>query len=401
MSPSSRTASASLPRVLLVSSTLDDDGGVPVCVGQLAEGLAGIGVPVGITGQHAGPLGAVIAAAGRRSGVTLDPVSAPWHPRGQWQAARRVRRVVEVTASAARAEGRSLVVHLHGVWVAPVLAAAAAAVDAGATLVVSPHGMLRREALRKSPWRKRAVWEGWLRRALVAADTLHVTSPLEGEELASLLPGCQPVLVPLGIVPPADAPRGRTAAAPRRAGYLGRILPIKNLDILIQAWNLARPAGWRLAIDGPGPAEVTAALDALAERLGIGADVEIGGAVPMDRLGEHFAGLDLFVLPSRSEAFALTVGEALASGVPAVVTTAAPWGDVERQACGWSVAPTVAGLAAALTQATSLPEAELEAMGRRGRAWVRADYAWSEVARRHLRELYDVRGEARPAAALA
>jgi hypothetical protein len=176
MSPSSRTASASLPRVLLVSSTLDDDGGVPVCVGQLAEGLAGIGVPVGITGQHAGPLGAVIAAAGRRSGVTLDPVSAPWNPRGQWQAAQRVRRVVEVTASAARAEGRSLVVHLHGVWVAPVLAAAAAAVDAGATLVVSPHGMLRREALRKSPWRKRAVWEGWLRRALVAADTLHVTS---------------------------------------------------------------------------------------------------------------------------------------------------------------------------------------------------------------------------------
>jgi len=50
-----------LPRVLLVSSTLDEDGGVPVCVGQLAEGLAELGVPVGITGQHSGPLGAVIA----------------------------------------------------------------------------------------------------------------------------------------------------------------------------------------------------------------------------------------------------------------------------------------------------------------------------------------------------
>jgi hypothetical protein len=143
------TVADPLPRVLLVSSTLDEDGGVPVCVGQLAEGLAGIGVPVGITGQHAGPLGAVIAGAGRRSGVTVDAVSAPWHPRGQWQAARRVRAVVQATAAAARAEGRSVVVHVHGVWVAPVIAAAAAAVDCGATLVVSPHGMLRQEAQRQ------------------------------------------------------------------------------------------------------------------------------------------------------------------------------------------------------------------------------------------------------------
>ena len=258
------TVADPLPRVLLVSSTLDEDGGVPVCVGQLAEGLAGIGVPVGITGQHAGRLGAVISGAGRRAGVTVAAVSAPWHPRGQWQAARRVRAVVEATAAAARAEGRFLVVHVHGVWVAPVLAAAAAAVDCGATLVVSPHGMLRQEALRKSPWRKRAVWEGWLRRRLVTADALHVTSPLEGEELAALLPGCRPVLVPLGIVPPADASRGRAPGSPRRAGYLGRILPIKNLDILLRAWKLARPEGWRLAIDGPGPAEMTASLNQLA-----------------------------------------------------------------------------------------------------------------------------------------
>ena len=382
------TVADPLPRVLLVSSTLDEDGGVPVCVGQLAEGLAGIGVPVGITGQHAGRLGAVISGAGRRAGVTVAAVSAPWHPRGQGQAARRVRAVVEATAAVARAEGRLLVVHVHGVWVAPVLAAAAAAVDCGATLVVSPHGMLRQEALRKSPWRKRAVWEGWLRRRLVTADAIHVTSPLEGEELAALLPGCRPVLVPLGIVPPADAPRGRAPGSPRRAGYLGRILPIKNLDILLRAWKLARPQGWRLAIDGPGPAEMTASLNQLADRLGIGSEVEIGGAVPMDRLGEHFAGLDLFVLPSRSEAFALTVGEALACGVPAVVTTAAPWGEVERMACGWSVAPTVAGLAEALSLATALPPADLEAMGRRGRDWVRANYAWAEVARRHLVELY-------------
>jgi len=150
------------------------------------------------------------------------------------------------------------------------------------------------------------------------------------------------------------------------------------------------PEGWRLSIDGPGPADVTAGLRELAERLGIGADVDIGGPVPMSRLGEHFAALDLFVLPSRSEAFALTVGEALASGVPAVVTTEAPWGGVETHRCGWSVPPTLAGLTDAIAHATALSAADLASMGQRGRAWVRDDYAWKEIARRHLTQLYDV-----------
>jgi glycosyltransferase involved in cell wall biosynthesis len=99
---------------------------------------------------------------------------------------------------------------------------------------------------------------------------------------------------------------------------------------------------------------MTASLRQLADRLGLGAEVEIGGAVPMSRLGEHYAGLDLFLLPSRSEAFALTVGEALACGVPTVVTTAAPWGEVEERGCGWSVTPTVAGIAAALARASGV-----------------------------------------------
>lgn len=379
---------ASPPRVLLVSSTLEDDGGVPVCVGQLAEALAGIGVPVGVVGQHAGPLAASIEGAARRSGVEVEGVREPWHPLGQWRAAKRVRALVRQAAGRARSEGRDLVVHLHGVWVAPVLAAGAAAVEVGATLVVSPHGMLRREALRKSPLRKRAVWLACLRRLLVAADALHVTSPREGEDLAWLLPGSRPSLVPLGVVPPPDAPRGRIPGRPRRAGYLGRILPIKNLDLLLRAWSTVRPEGWRLSIDGPGPADVTAALRGLSERLGIAADVDIGGPVPMSRLGEHFAALDLFVLPSRSEAFALTVGEALASGVPVVVTTEAPWEGVEMHRCGWSVPPTLAGLADAIARATASSGADLESMGLRGRAWVRDEYAWKRIATRHVTQLY-------------
>lgn len=382
------TAAADLPRVLVVSSTLDDDGGVPVCAGRLAAALAGLGVPVEVCGQHAGEPAPVIVAPCGAAGVPVRGVREPWDPAGQWRAAGRVRGIVTAAAAAARAERRRLVVHLHGVWVAPVIAAAMAAVSEEAWLVVSPHGMLRAEALRKSRWRKRVVWEGWLRRLLVAAESLHVTSAAEGDDLRLLLPGCRPKLLPLGITVPEPAPRRDAAGAPRVAGALGRILPIKNLDGLLRAWAVAAPRGWRLSIAGPGPAEARESLRALARSLGIAAEVELGDQVPLDAVGRHFAGLDLFVLPSHSEAFALVVGEALGSGVPAIVSTAAPWEGVVRHGCGWSVPPSVPALAAALAEATSLPGDRLAAMGERGREWIRTEYAWSRIAARHLRELY-------------
>lgn len=398
--PAGCGADAAPPRVLLVSSTLDEDGGIPVCAGQLAGALAAGGVSVVVTGQHAGPLAAAVSAA-RGRGAVVRAIREPWSLAGQWRAARRMRGIVREEARVARRDGRRLVVHLHGVWVPPVAAAANAAREEGAWLVVSPHGMLRREALRKSRWRKAVVWRASLRRQLAGADTLHVTSPEEGRDLLALLPGCRPVLVPLGVTPPACVARTRLPGAPRRAGYLGRILPIKNLDGLLQAWQRAAPRGWRLSIDGPGTAEARAALVAEAGRLGIDAAVDFGGAVALGSLGTHFSGLDLFILPSHSEAFALVVGEALAAGVPVIVTTAAPWGEVESRGCGWSVPPTVGAIAEAIASAASLDAAELAARGEVGRRWVRAAYSWERIATRHLAELYGASPPAGGAAMLA
>lgn len=388
------------PRVLLVSSTLDDDGGIPVCAGQLAGALAAAGIDVAVAGQHARTLAEAVVAAAEQ-GVELRAIHEPWSLAGQWRAARRMRGIVREQARAARREGRRLVVHLHGVWVAPVAAAAAAAREEGAWIVVSPHGMLRREAVRKSRWRKALVWQASLRRQLAGADTLHVTSPEEGSDLIALLPGCRPVLVPLGVTPPAAVPRSRTAGEPRRAGYLGRLLPIKNLDGLLQAWQRAAPRGWRLSIDGPGTAEAREALVAEARRLGIEEMVDFGGSVALGDLGAHFSRLDLFVLPSRSEAFALVVGEALAAGVPAIVTTAAPWAEVETRGCGWSVSPDPGALAGALAVATALDADDLAARGQAGSRWVRREYSWERIAARHLAELYGAGGTAGAAALLA
>lgn len=374
---------------LLVASTLDDDGGIPVCVAQLARGLSRLGVVVSIVGQHAGVVAPACAGSDPHA-PRVHAIHSPWTVRGQAAAAIRVARFVASRAAESQRTRRRLVVHAHGVWVLPVIAAVAAARSAGAGVTVSPHGMLRRDALRKSPWRKQAALALAVRGMIANADTLHATSPDEAEELQRLFPGCRPRLLPLGIEPIAGAIRsGRRPGAPRVAGCLGRILPIKNLESLLDAWKTVAPEGWRLIVAGPGDPDYVATLRGRCLSLGINHVVEFRGSVAREELGDFLTGLDLLVLPSRSEAFSLVVGEALAGGVPVVASTAAPWQGVVNHGCGWWVEPTAPALAAALRVATELPTPALAAMGKRGAEWVRREYDWESIAARHLTELYE------------
>ena len=96
---------------------------------------------------------------------------------------------------------------------------------------------------------------------------------------------------------------------------------------------------------------------------------------------EHpaYGGASLVVLPSHTENFGLTVAEALAHGVPVVVSKGAPWQGVETEQCGWWVANDVGPLSEALSAAMQKPPAELAAMGARGRLWMERDYAWPRI----------------------
>lgn len=74
------------------------------------------------------------------------------------------------------------------------------------------------------------------------------------------------------------------------------------------------------------------------------------------------------------------VAEALAHGVPVITTTGAPWAGLLEHGCGWWIAPDADVLATTLREAMALPVPERGAMGARGRDWMNATHAWSQVA---------------------
>jgi glycosyltransferase involved in cell wall biosynthesis len=111
-------------------------------------------------------------------------------------------------------------------------------------------------------------------------------------------------------------------AGPRRGGgtftfvSVGRLVPLKGYDLLLQALAMTGREGPRLRLVGDG--EDRPVLEALAEGLGVRDRVEFRG-FREDVAGE-LAAADGFVLASRSEGLSCSVMEAMAAGLPCVVT---------------------------------------------------------------------------------
>lgn len=112
----------------------------------------------------------------------------------------------------------------------------------------------------------------------------------------------------------------------RTIGAVGRLVPQKGFDLLLDAFARAAPAmpGWRLVIWGEGPER--AALEAQRLRLGLGNRIDLPGVT--SRPGEWIRRSDLFVLSSRFEGWGLVVGEAMAAGLP-VIAFDCDWGPAE------------------------------------------------------------------------
>lgn len=289
------------------------------------------------------------------------------------------------------------VVHNHALWLLPLHYAHETAHRGDVPLVISPRGMMSGWAYRHRLWRKRLAQFFVHPAAFPAAAGWHATSPEEADDIRALgfrQPVCES---PNGV----DSPTGADLAAARAAWhgicpatqsrpvalFYSRFHRKKRLRELIDLWLSAPRGDWLLLIVG-------VAEDYTAAQLAAG----VAAAGATDRIAVFdganrpppYAVASLFVLPSHSENFGLVIAEALAAGVPALVTDTTPWSGLVSQGCGWCGAWTDYG--AALTAALATPAEELAAMGRRGREWAARDYSWARAAGllnefyRHLRD---------------
>ena len=273
------------------------------------------------------------------------------------------------------------IVHVHGLWLLTTLSILRWKAAGGCPFVISTHGMLAPGALRYSRLKKFIANTMYQKRALKDAACLHATSERELSDIRRLRLRQPIAVVPHGINPPPKI-------VERNSSYpfvlsLGRIHPIKGLDLLIRAWALIELdfPNWRLEIRGPSEGSYSRELENLVRQLGL-QSVTISDAVYGPEKYRLMAEAELFILPSLNENFAVTVAESLASGTPVISTKGAPWAGLATNQCGWWIDHDHKLIADTIRQAILIGKEKRSEMGLRGQQWMHRDFGWDSVAHR-------------------
>ena len=271
------------------------------------------------------------------------------------------------------------VIHNHSIWLAPNIYPGFAARRSGKPLVLAPRGALSPAALEKSRWKKKLTWP-LQKVAFDQTDCFHATAEKEYEEIRAFGQRAPVAVVPNGV----DLPDVIEAAPhpERTLLFLGRIHPIKGLDLLIEVWrDLPEDArtGWALRIVGDDLEGHRAELETLVDAQKIPSVHFFGPAFGDDKLREY-AAADLYVLPTKTENFGMTVAESLAVGTPVITTRGTPWSGLEQNNCGWWIERSKATLTATLLDAMGRSDAERVQMGANGRRWVNEAFGWHNIA---------------------
>ena len=149
---------------------------------------------------------------------------------------------------------------------------------------------------------------------------------------------------------------------------VGRLRIRKGMEILLQAMAQVRDRGHRPRLVVAGDGERRGALEAMCERLGLGACVHWAGRCSRAEAARLRRRAIALVVPSTYEGMPLVVLEAMSDGVPVIASTVSGIPEVVVDGeTGWLVPPErSAALAAALIEAMSDPE-EARVRGEAGR----------------------------------
>jgi glycosyltransferase involved in cell wall biosynthesis len=293
--------------------------------------------PWGLRGQYSGPVTLMNRLFGALASEGRFHVDVAFRDRGQeadtdW--ARRVYPLVKTRAgrfsridqlrwilSARRFLARNAedyrFVHLHGVYITNVLAVPPSVRKKLILLPVLENGDLPNGgglAKVKAVLYRRVINQAFL--ALALSEGIEKSLVALGIPRHRVLRMNNPAAsVGLGTAPIVRPHKALTI------GFVGKIGPNKNPHLVLEALAEIRASGIdaRAVFVGPfADEQYEAAFRALEGRLGVGAEVVVTGFV--EDVQQYLAQMDVFVLPSKHEGMPGALAEAIAFGLPVVVT---------------------------------------------------------------------------------
>ncbi len=292
-------------RILMISPTYYPHvGGVEYVVKAVAERLAKLGHEVTVlAGEPAAERPREEEIKGVR--VVRWPT---WSPGGAYHLPRRRS---ELKEAARQMASESDVAYIHSAHAVFTVYAGLAAAGRTRTIFTPHYHGGGHTPLRKALW---LFWRRAVGKLIKTADAVHAVSRAEARRVATHYPEASAKIkvVPNGVEE--DVLRRRWAGRESDyAVYAGRLERYKRVD---RAMELANRLGLRLLVIGDGPDKPR--LEKIAAKYG----AEIRGFLPREEYLSAVAGARYAINLSEAEAYSVFIAEALAMGVPSIVSRA-------------------------------------------------------------------------------
>ena len=291
-------------------------------------------------------------------------------------------------------------VHIHEMWHHPGFAAYRAARRAGKPYIVTIHGGLDPWCLNHKALRKRIYATLIQRRILREAAALQALTEEEVKHVRSFGVDNRTRVIPNGIdpeefqmLPAREAFEGLYPELRDKKVvlFLGRLHPIKGLDILAKAFSKIAMGrdDVHLVIAGPDSEGYQIQVERRLESEGIISKTTFTGILAGSEKLAALSRADVFVLPSYSEGLSMAILEAMICELPVVITQQCHFREVAEAKAGIVVKSGADLLAEALTKLLDDPQLR-EEMGANGHRLVMERFTWEKVADQMVQLYEDV-----------
>lgn len=279
-------------------------------------------------------------------------------------------------------------IHTNGIFAYPTLPAYWACQFHKVPYIITPHGMLEPWALANKAYKKKLYFSVLEKPALQKATAIHMLADSEAEGIKSLKLKTPLVVVPNGIRqndfrelinPEIFYQRFPELLNKTLIIFLGRIDPKKGLDLLARAFANAyqKFPETHLIIAGQDNIGFLPTAQRYFREAGCADAVTFTGMLTGDLKYAALAAATIYVAPSYSEGFSMSVLEGMASGLPCVITTGCNFPEASEVAEIVDIDAEQIGNA--LIKLLQNPSKAKE-MGDRARKFILENYTWDQVA---------------------
>jgi glycosyltransferase involved in cell wall biosynthesis len=266
----------------------------------------------------------------------------------------------------------------------------------GIPYIMTPHGMLEPWALSYKAVKKRLYYNFFEKQLLEKANAIHVIADREAKNINSL--GLHNIAtINNGIychkftkLPDAEVFYQKFPATrnKRIILFLGRIDPKKGLDLLALAFGqvYSKFPQTHLVIAGPNSiGYLKTVQDYFAHNACLDA-VTFTGMLTGELKYAALAAANLYIAPSYSEGFSISILEGMAAGKPCIITTGCNFPEAAHAQAACVVEINALAIEYALIECLSHPE-QAQKMGARAREFIVQNYTWESAAQK-LVEVY-------------